>query len=226
MENKKTDNNNNVFEVLNRKFNLDDPKEREQMRIFTESLASSAGKNAQEKDALEKKYQQISTEAKYSFSREEVNFEEAKKQAAKLRENGADENQIDEYWASFAQQTGQMAEKNREYDIFWADYRGRNLEAFKSMNPVELDMWKEHIKKNYLNVLESAENPYQVMDQLFEGKLRSAKEEVEEVPPYSGLKSSRSYTPSFSPSKEEEKQMDEDQKEYERLLAELEKSSV
>jgi hypothetical protein len=160
-----------IVKILNREFDVSTPEGKAQLQGFTEALAVSAGKNAQEKDEFQKKYESLSQQ--YSFKSESVDFQEAKQKVAQMREEGVSEEQIDNYWLTFSQLSAKAASKGNDYDVFWAEYKGKRPELFASLTKMEQDMYKKHIQETYLNQLQTAENPLVFMDQLFEDKVRS-----------------------------------------------------
>lgn len=233
MENNNNDTKQNpqIVKILNREFDVSTPEGKAQLQGFTEALAVTAGKNAQEKDEFQKKYESLSQQ--YSFASESVDYQEAKQKVAQMREEGVSEEQIDNYWLNFSQLSAKAASKGNDYDVFWAEYKGKRPELFSALTKIEQDMYKKHIKETYLSQLQNSDNPLAVMDQLFEDKVRSLNsardvEDSEDKVPASlgGSKKAKPMTKldttKISPEEIDEK----DQAEQARLMAELTKRLV
>lgn len=163
-------------------FDVSSPEGRKQVEEVLYSLAQAQGKAAQEMDLMKR-----SQSRKYDLSGiDGVDLKDAKNVAKKMREEGASEDDLDNFWAEYSVQTAKKAAKSNEFDVMWAEYSAYRPELFNNLSKLDQDLYKKHVHDSYKDRLQGEDNQFQFLDQVFEDKIRRAQEisnpQVDDLP--------------------------------------------
>lgn len=163
-----------VVKGPNGTFDVSDPNQKAQLEGFIKALSHNNGKLAHELDKEKR-----SSSKRYDLVSGDVDLNEAKKKAAELRENGASEEVIDNFWIEFNKQAVKTASKGNQFDVFWTEYKHSRPGLFESMSALDQEVYKDYVKSKHLDRLQSEDDQFLFLDQLFEGKTRASKPDPE-----------------------------------------------
>lgn len=199
MNDKKDNNNTETHQFIVRgpkgEFDTSTPEGKAQLEGYLRALSENAGRLAHENDNLKR-----SNSRKYELVSGSIDLADAKKKAAQLRNDGASEEDIDNFWVEFNRQAVKQVAKGSEYDLFWADYKASRPDKFAKISKFDEDLRKKQIKELYLDRLQGEEDQFLFLDQLFEWDAQESSKslsEDDEPAPYSP-KGSKTASPSKS----------------------------
>lgn len=161
-------------------FDLSTPEGVDQIQEVLRKNAETQGRLAQKLDELERNSR--APIKKYELSGADLNLEDAKQKAKELRDNGADESAIDNFWAEFSSRSVRSAQSGNEFEVLWADYKSARRDEFSKIGKFDEEVYKDFVKRNYLTRLDQEPNQFQFLDQLFEDKLRAVSSESDNKP--------------------------------------------
>ena len=171
-----------IIKGPNGEFDVSTAEGRAQAEGFMMGLSQAQGRLANENDVLKR-----SSGRKYDLSGASSDVQEASKAAKKLREGGASDEDVDNFWAEYVKQSQSAALKGNQFDVLWVDYMSQRPELKNTMTEVDIDIYKDHIDRKYRSRLQDETDQFQFLDQIFEAKLRKAQPDVadlEEPVPY------------------------------------------
>lgn len=159
-----------VVKGPNGEFDVSSDEGRAQLEGYLKALSVTTGKLAHQLDTVKKQTKQ------YNLSSESADFEEAKKKAAELRDNGASDEQIDSFWVNFTGQVARQASKGNEFDLLWAEYKYNRSDLFANMSELDQQVYKDYVQNKHLGSLSAEEDQFSFLDTLFEGKMPKEKQ--------------------------------------------------
>jgi hypothetical protein len=168
------------FEFKGRRFN-----DRASLEAFIEGLSFSQGRLAQQKDELERELAPI---RKYDLKKPTLDDVTVARRVEELRLNG----QEDEAWKlmfEYANQVRLDVQLEKEFDRLLRDSR-----AFGALDEIDKDIYRDYIKRNYLEQLYQSDNPLQLVETILAPKV-SKKAPAKEEPDYTSIGSTRKAAP-------------------------------
>lgn len=178
-----------VVKGPNGEFDVSSDEGRAQLEGYLKALSVTTGKLAHQLDTVKKQTKQ------YNLSSGPADFEEAKKKAVELRDNGASDEQIDSFWVNFTGQVAKQASKGNEFDLLWTEYKYNRPDLFANMSELDQQVYKDYVQNKHLNSLSTEQDQFSFLDTLFEGKMPKKEQSEEDSDVYFSPSKAKSANP-------------------------------
>lgn len=128
------------------------------------------GKQAQELGETRK-----AAKRQYNLTRKEDDSDAILAKVEKLREDG-EYGQADRLMLQYSKELAKANAVDTEFEMLWKDYRFERADIFREIDELDQEAYKDVIKRNYMNELASAEDPFDFIDAKLEKRISRIKE--------------------------------------------------
>lgn len=169
---------------------------KESLDAFIDGLSFAQGRLAQQKDELER---EVAPFRQYNLKQANADDVTIMREVDRLRQTGDD----DSAWKlmfEYTTQVRQSVQLDREFDKLLSD-----SPSFQQLDLADKDVYRDYIKRNYLNQLVESPHPLQLVESILSPKV-AKKAPVAQVddPSYASISQTRAPKP--APKKAEQKQ--------------------
>jgi hypothetical protein len=155
-----------LLEVAGRKFDLRNPEEKEQLSKFVSELSTGKGRADQRNGQLLK---EISALKKLSAN-SPIDRNAIEQEVSTLAEQGETTKALQAMFSYF-DKADVPRQKQQQENLIWSTYVESRPEFF---NVLDEDVYKTYTFSNYREELLASDNPIQLLDSIFEPKLKKA----------------------------------------------------